>query len=134
MPIIRLFQSGFIYSLYIPYLETRLFNGTFCDIKSRALKAQQKKSDRFVAKIEEEERETNLEVFSLALQNGSLKKKNLLRRQTPVTAQRQRAALLLLLTRYAVVREACTPLYLLKSSFCMLQFVKVTGYKTTAVQ
>lgn len=31
----------------------------------------------------------NLEVFSLALQNGPLEEKDLLRRQTPITAERK---------------------------------------------
>lgn len=44
-------------------------------------------TDFFVAKMENEG--TNLEVFSLALQNGSLKEKDLLSRQTSIAAQRK---------------------------------------------
>lgn len=51
-------------------------------------KGTTKTSDRFAARIEDK-RGTNLEVFSLALQNGSLKEEDLLGRQTPVTAERK---------------------------------------------
>lgn len=44
-------------------------------------------SDRCAAEIEGEG--TNLEVFSLALQNWSLKEEDLLGRQTPVTKERK---------------------------------------------
>lgn len=78
-------------------------------------------------------RGANLEVFSFALQNRSLKEEDLLGRQTPITAERKEQhfhyCYLLCYNLTSLHIATCIEIWFLFVAGC-----KVTGYKTRASQ
>lgn len=67
---------------------------------------------------------TNLEVFSLALQNGSLKEEDLLGRQTAITAERTGSALLPRLPATLTSDKLAYRNIYWNLGFCRAQFAK----------